>query len=109
MRLAYVRLDIPWKLPGKDARSEFTEEQAPGMRYDSATHSLVIGDQGLTWGHVVDWRRLNLELVCPMCEADFKNEQGRAQHMKTCKGRAALEKDLIDRGIMTSRKTEGGK
>ncbi len=87
MRLAYVKLNVAFKIDGKEARYEFREEDAPGMRYDSATHSLVIGDQGLTWGHVVDWRRLNLELVCDLCEAEFKNEQGRAQHRKTCKGK----------------------
>lgn len=87
MKLSYVRLDVAIKLPGKEARYEFDEEDAPGMRYDTATHSLVIGDQGVTWGHVIDWRRLNLELVCPTCEAEFKNEQGRAKHMTTCKGK----------------------
>ena len=88
MKLAYVRLDVAFKLPGKEARYELDEEDAPGMRYDSATHSLVIGDSGLTWGHVVDWRRLNLELVCEDCGAEFKNEQGRQAHKaRFCKGK----------------------
>jgi len=87
MRLAYVRLDVAFKLPGKEARYEFDEEDAPGMRYDSATHSLVVGDHGVNWSHVIDWRRQNLEIVCPDCGKEFKNEAGRGKHMTTCEGK----------------------
>lgn len=88
MRLAYVRLDVALKIPGaKDARYEIDDEMAPSMRYDQATNSLVIGDIGLTWGHVIEWRRLNIEVVCEKCGQDFKNEAGRGKHMLSCKGK----------------------
>lgn len=86
MKLAYVHLDVAINI-GKGARYVFNEEDAPGMRYDTATNSLVIGDQGVTWGHVIEWRRLNLELVCELCGAEFKAEQGRTMHRKSCKGK----------------------
>ena len=88
MKLAFVIVDVGIKLPGwKEPRYEFDEEDAPGMRFDRDTFSLVVGDEGVNWSHVIRWRRLNLELVCDDCGRDFKNEQGRASHKTVCKGR----------------------
>ena len=99
MKLSRVVLDFAYKVPGsimKGQQTEISEEDVarePGalgsMRFDRDTFSLVFGDcdYGINWSHVREWERANLELECEKCGKVFKNEQGRASHRGTCKGK----------------------
>lgn len=83
MDLAYVQLDVPVNIGGKGARSEFNDDQYPGMRYDESTNSVVFGparEDGVGWGHVVHWKRRCLQIVCPVCQKEFDSSQGLGGH-----------------------------
>lgn len=98
MKLCSVELAFPYRVPGSAMESPLTEinddnarwsEKEPlEMRYDAETHSLVFpqAGEGITWSHVVRWKKADLDLVCPDCgQGGFSTGQALGGHRKHCK------------------------
>jgi len=95
MKLSRVWLDFDFTHPLLDgSRSQLSEDDcaemgAAGMRYDPATHSLIIGENlhGIAWSRVIQWEALDIQLVCGDCSKTFKTAQALGSHRQFCKGK----------------------
>ena len=95
MKLARVWLDFSVRFPGMEmAKNDLTEDDCHDagydtMRYDPATHSLVLGNEsgpgyGIAWGRVIRWEKSDLQIVCDLCGESFKSAQARGGHKRFC-------------------------